>query len=169
MIGLLDARYGRSRTEKVEEVIEDYLKFREDQYEDYDELILAMKELRQSRIELKMNFEEFDAVWMLEKMRKRRKMENFEIQSLRNVVKEGGVDVVTNFEKKFKEIMIEGKRKSHASMMYAEKLPATHYTEAEQKEIEALYMGTNQERDSRGIDHLVNKGDSLKIEDKGLS
>ena len=41
--GLLDSRYGRSSTEKVEEAIEDLFKFREDQYEDDDELILAMK------------------------------------------------------------------------------------------------------------------------------
>ena len=39
---------------------------------------------------------------MLEKIRKRRKMENFEIQSLRNVVKEGGLDVVDNFKKKLR-------------------------------------------------------------------
>ena len=77
VIGLLDVKYGQSRTEKVEDVIEDYLKFREDQYEDDDELILAMSELRQRRINLKMSFDEFDSVWMLEKMRKRRKMENF--------------------------------------------------------------------------------------------
>ena len=118
------------------------MKLRENQYEDDDELILAMKELRQRRLELQMSFDEFDAVWMLEKMRKRRKMENFELQSLRNVVKEFGVNVVSNLEKKFKEIKIEGKRKSHASAMYTEQLPATHYTEAEHKEIEALYMGT---------------------------
>ena len=74
VIGLLDVKYGQSRTEKVEDVIEDYLKFREDQYEDDNELILAMSELRQRRRDLKMSFEEFDSVWMLEKMKKRRKM-----------------------------------------------------------------------------------------------
>ena len=40
VIGLFDVKYGWSRTEKVEDVIEDYLKFREDLYEDDDELIL---------------------------------------------------------------------------------------------------------------------------------
>ena len=48
---LLDSRYGRTRTEKVEDAIEDLFKFREDQYEDDDELLLAMKELRQRRVE----------------------------------------------------------------------------------------------------------------------
>ena len=76
-------------------------------------------------------------------------MENFEIHALRNVVKESGPNVVYNFEKKFKEIKIEGKRTSHASTMYTEQLPATHYTEAEHKEIEALYMGTESQSRKR--------------------
>ena len=53
---LLDVKYGRSRTEKVEEAVEDLLKFREDQFEDDDNLILVMKELRQRRVELKMTY-----------------------------------------------------------------------------------------------------------------
>ena len=55
VVELLDVKYGRSRTEKVEEAIEDLLKLREDQYEVDDELMLAMRELRQRRVELKMN------------------------------------------------------------------------------------------------------------------
>ena len=91
-----------------------------------------MTELRQRRIELEMSFDEFDSVWMLEKMRKRRKMENFEFKSLRNVVKEGGLNVVENFKKKFKEIKIEGKRKAvSSSAMYTEQLPKTYYTKSE--------------------------------------
>ena len=50
------------------------------------------------------------------------RMENFELQTLREVVKENGPDVVKNFEEKFKEIRVEGKRKSL-------KDSATHYTE----------------------------------------
>ena len=46
------------------------------------------------------------------KAKKRRKMENFELQTLREVVKVNGPDVVKNFEEKFKEIRVEGKRKS---------------------------------------------------------
>ena len=69
-------------------------------------------------------------------------MENFEIKSLRNVVKEGGLDVVENFEKKFKEINIEGKRKVSSSAMYTEQLLRTHCTETE---IEAMYVGKDSE------------------------
>ena len=49
---------------------------------------------------------------MLQKLKKQKGMENFKIQALRNVVKENGPDVVENFEKKFKEVKIEGRRKS---------------------------------------------------------
>ena len=90
-----------------------------------------------------MTYDEFCSVWMLGKMKKWRKMENFEIQSLRSVVQEGGPDVVDNFEKKFKEIRIKGKRKAmSSSAMFSEQLPRTHYTEAE---IEAMYMGRESE------------------------
>ena len=60
-------------------------------------------------------------------------MEGLEIEASIYMVKENGPDVVANFEKKFKEIKIEGKRKPYSFTMYTEPLPATHYTEAEQK------------------------------------
>ena len=81
-----------------------------------------------------MTQEEWYSVWMLGKMKKRKKMDNFEIQALRDVVKEGGLDVIDKFEKKFKEIRIEGKRKAvSSSAMFSEQLPRTHYIEAEMK------------------------------------
>ena len=146
-MGLLDTKYGRTRSEKVEEAIEDLLKFREDQVEDDDDLILGMKELNQRRVELKMTYDEFHSVGILGKIKKQRKMESFEIQALRNLVKEGDPDVVENFEKKFKEIRIEGKRKAMlSSAMFTEQLPRTHYTEAE---IELMHMGTASEARKR--------------------
>ena len=103
-----------------------------------------MKELRQRHMELKMTLDEFHFVWILEKIKKRRMMENFEIQVLRNVVKDSSPDeVVENFEKKFKEIKIEGKRKAVlSSAMFTDKLSRTYYTE---EKIEAIYMGTESE------------------------
>ena len=83
-------------------------------------------------------------------MKKRKRMENFEIQALRNVVKENGPDVVENCEKKFKEVRIEGKRKSlSSSTMFTETLPSKYYTETEKAEIEAMYMGTESEARKR--------------------
>ena len=73
VIQLLDKKYGRSRTEKVEEGVEEMMKFREDHYEEDDDLIMAKRELNQRRKGLKITFEEFISVWMLEKIKKERK------------------------------------------------------------------------------------------------
>ena len=94
-----------------------------------------------------MTYEEFFSVWMLGKMKKRKKIDNFELQTLRHIVKEGGPEVIEKFEEKFKEMRIEGKRKVlSSSTMSTENLPRTHYTETE---IEAMYMGTESEARKR--------------------
>ena len=101
-----------------------------------------------------------------------RMMERFEIQALRNVVKENGPDVVANFEKKFKEIKLQGKIKSHASTMYTEQLPATHYPEAEHKEIEVLYMGIeseSRERFQRNCSFIQQRGQSQDRRQRSFS
>ena len=58
-------------------------------------------------------------------------------------MRENKEDVIERFETKFREIRIEDKRKSlnSSSTMYTETLPKTYYTEAEQKEIETMYIG----------------------------
>ena len=129
--------------EKVEEAINDVFRFREDNFEDNDELMLAMSEIRKRRVDLEMTFDEFHTVWILQKLKKRKRMENCEIQSLREIVKTNGPDVVKNFEEKFKKIRVEGKRKTFKDSVtnYTETPPSTYYTEAEQEEIEAMYMG----------------------------
>ena len=142
VIELLDVRYGRSRTERVEEAIEDLFKFREDDYEEDDALMMAMKEIRQRRIDLNITFGEFHAVWMLMKLRNRKKVESHELQALRNVVKENAADVIDRFEAKFKETRIEGKRRNKTSA-------TTHYTDARDNDAETLYMGGESEARKR--------------------
>ena len=48
------------------------VKFREDQYEEESELILAMKEIRQRKRELKITQNEWFTVWMLSRMKRER-------------------------------------------------------------------------------------------------
>ena len=93
--------------------------------------MLAMREPRQRRMDLNITFDEFHAVWMLMKLRKRKKIESHELQALRNVVKENAADVVKRFETKFKETRIEGKRKFNGTS-------TTHYTESRCKEVETM-------------------------------
>ena len=78
----LDIKYGQSRTEKVEECVEDLLRFKEDLDEEDDVLILVMKEINQRRKDLDITQDEWSAVWMLGRMRKRKKVDKYEIQTL---------------------------------------------------------------------------------------
>ena len=84
--------------------MEDWLKFKEDQYEDDGDSILAMKEINQRRKELKMMEDEWFAIWMLGNVRKRKIIDKIEYQSLWQIVKEGSTDVLEKFEKKLKTI-----------------------------------------------------------------
>ena len=150
VLELLDIKYGRTRTEKIEEIVEDWMRFRDDSIEDDGELLLGMKELNQRRKDLKMTDNKWVSVWMLCIIKKR--VDKFVYQALRNVVKDSGVDVLKNFVKKFKEMHVEGCRKdaSSASVMYTEDmdedLPEDHYTE---KEMEMMYTGTESEARKR--------------------
>ena len=133
--------------------MEDWLKLKEDQYEDDGDSILAMKEINQRRKELKMMEDEWFAIWMLGNVRKRKIIDKIEYQSLWQIVKEGSTDVLEKFEKKLKTIRVEGHRKSVSTVRYKEDiyddLPKSYYTTSELEEIETMYMGTESEAKKR--------------------
>ena len=52
-------KYGRSRIKRIKELVDDLLKFREDQYEDDGELLLAMKDIRRRETELEITRDEW--------------------------------------------------------------------------------------------------------------
>ena len=89
--------------------------------------------------------------------KKRKRIDKFIYQALRDVVKLGGDNVIKNFEEKFKELQLEGCRKDavSTSVMYTEDmemdvdLPKDHYTESEMKEMEMMYMVTKSEAQKR--------------------
>ena len=66
--------------------------------------MLAMSELRKRRVDLEITFDEFHTVWMLQKLKRRKRMKNFELQTQREVVKENGPDVVKNLKRNSKKL-----------------------------------------------------------------
>ena len=104
-------KYGRSRIEKVEECIRNCLGFKENDYKEEDEFLLAMEELDLREKELDMSHEEWISVWMLHKTKKMKSLEMIQCQVLRDVVEAGGETVVKNFGEKFRELKVEGLRK----------------------------------------------------------
>ena len=136
VLELLDVKYGRTQIKKIEECVRDWLEFKEERFEEEDELLLGMRELNQRRLELKIMENEWFSTWMLGRVKKRKRMEGFEYQELRNIIKEGGDDVIKNFEKKYRELKIEGSRKRIAETLCVE-------------EKETLYMGSESEAHRR--------------------
>ena len=88
-----------------------------------------------------MTEDEWVPVWILGKVKKRKKIDKFICQALRNVIKEGGDKVLENFEQKFKETRIEGCRRDASSALFLyteEDFPDDHYTEEEMEEVETM-------------------------------
>ena len=82
VIKILTLKYGRTRVEKIEEIMDNWSKFKDDHYEDYSKLLLGMKELNQRRKELKMSEDEWVAEWMLRIVKRRKKLNKFVYQYL---------------------------------------------------------------------------------------
>ena len=55
--------------------------------------------MNQRQNELNMSQDEWYAVWMLGRMKRRKKMDNFKFQALRDLVKKGRYDFGEKFEK----------------------------------------------------------------------
>ena len=119
---ILILKYGRTRLEVIEDFMEDWSNFKDDQYGDDAELLLGMRELNQRRKGLKMAEDEQVTVWMIGIIKKREKLDKFVYQSLRDIVKAGGDNLIKNFEDKFKELRVEGNRKevNSSSVMFTE-------------------------------------------------
>ena len=79
---ILTLMYGCTRVEKIEDFMDNWSKFRDDQYEDDAELLLGMRELNQRRRELKMTEDELVTVWMHSIIKKRKRLDKFVYQCL---------------------------------------------------------------------------------------
>ena len=132
----------------------------DDQFEDDGELLLGMRVLRQKKKDFKVTEDEWDAVWMLLIVKRRKKIDKFVQKALRYVVKLGGVDVIKNFEDKFKELRVERCHKEgglSSAVMYTEDgeemdeedLPDEDDNDDEMEEIYTMYMGTESKARNR--------------------
>ena len=61
-------------------------------------------------------------MWILGRVRKKKRVDDYELQALRYVVKKGGDAVVEEFKKNFKEVKIEGKRKKASTSSILDRL-----------------------------------------------
>ena len=82
VLEILALKFGCTRTEKIEDFMADWTKFRDNQYDDDGELLFGMKDLNQRRKDLKMTEDEWVAIWMLGIVKKSKKLDKFVYQAL---------------------------------------------------------------------------------------
>merc|ERR1712041_9117 len=79
IIELLDLKYGRTRLEELEELMEDWIKFNFNEHERQEEKQVTLKE--------------WNTIWMMYGAKQRKGIENYQLLELRKVVKADSVEV----------------------------------------------------------------------------
>ena len=118
LVEMMKERYGRTRMEEVEELVNEWMNFKTSSYEKDDEYLYAIERLYSRKIEKKIDDKEFFSVWMMIETRKRKGMEGYELQELRNIVKRSRENVMEEFRKKYKELKVEPNRGKVANSYY---------------------------------------------------
>ena len=85
--------------------------------------------------------------WMKKKMR----IDSHKLQALCNVVKKGGDDVIKDFEEKFQEVRVEGKRTKASAVNYTSSSSGSKILDSKnmKEELEALYISEARKRFQR--------------------
>ena len=60
--------YARSRTEKIEEFVRDWLELNKNHYKSMDDMLLAIEDINLRNIELEITEKVFFSTWILEKL-----------------------------------------------------------------------------------------------------
>ena len=96
--------------EELEELVTDWMNFKANEYEDEDEYLLAMERLYARKEEKKVKDKEWFSTWMKIETKKRKGIENYQLQELRNIVKAGGEHVKKDFREIYRALKIESNR-----------------------------------------------------------
>ena len=95
-----------------------WMNFKANEYEDENEYLLAMERLYARKEENKVKDKEWFSIWMMMETKKRKGIEKFQLQELRNVVKKGGEDVMKDFRQKYRALKIVKRRKNEGIILY---------------------------------------------------
>ena len=114
IIELLDLKYGRTRLEELEELMEDWIKFNFNEHESEEEYLFAQEKMIARQEEKQVSLKEWNTVWMMYGAKQRKGIENYQLLELRKVVKADNVEVQKEFVKKYRELKIESNRGKQA-------------------------------------------------------
>ena len=118
IIEILKRKYGRTRIEELKELITDWMNFKANEYEDEDEYQLAIERLIARKEEKKVKDKEWNSIWMMVETKKRKGIEKYQLQELRNIVKANRDGVMKDIRDKYRALKIESNRGKAAETFY---------------------------------------------------
>ena len=118
IIELLNIKYGRTRLEELEELMEDWIKFNFNEHESEEEYLFAQEKMIARQEEKQVTLKEWNTVWMMYGARQRKGIENYQLLELRKVVKANSATVQKEFREKYRELKIESNRGKPAETYY---------------------------------------------------
>merc|ERR1712002_1281304 len=148
LMAMLKRKYGKTKTEEVEEVVLEWINFRANEHEDDEEFLLAMEKLKTKKDRLRISDTEWFSLFMMVQTKKRKGVESHQIQSLREIVKKGGDEVIEQFREKYKEMRIESNRG---------KVSEAYYMGHESRSRQLYHSQQRIRKDSRGRDYFQDR------------
>ena len=110
ILKLLDIKYGRTRLEELEELMEEWIKFNFNEHDSEEDYIFSQEKIISRQNETKVTLAEWNAIWMMHGAKQRKGIESFQLLQLRDVLKTESNEMQKEFVSKYRELKIESNR-----------------------------------------------------------
>ena len=80
----LDTKYGRTRLEELEELMEQWIKFNFNEHDSEEEYLFAQEKIISRQNETKVTLAEWNTIWMMHGAKQRKGIESYQLQQLRS-------------------------------------------------------------------------------------
>merc|ERR1712239_35099 len=94
---LLDIKFGRTRLEELEELMEEWIKFNFNEHDSEEDYIFLQEKIIARQNETNVTLKEWNAIWMMHGAKQRKGIESFQLHQLRNVLKTESNEMQTDF------------------------------------------------------------------------
>merc|ERR1712114_119975 len=110
ILKLLDIKYGRTRLEELEELMEQWIRFNFNEHDSEEKYLFAQEKIITRQNETKVTLAEWNVIWMMHGAKQRKGIESFQLHQLRDILKTGSDEMQKDFVSKYREIKIESNR-----------------------------------------------------------
>merc|ERR1712112_579788 len=159
ILKLLDIKFGRTRLEELEELMEEWIKFNFNEHDSEDDYIFSQEKIIARQKETKVTLEEWNAILMMHGAKQRKGIESFQLHQLRDILKTGSDEMQKDFVSKYRELKIESNKgrqntpvNTTLMMRKSSKFRQTHHEQRIRRDSKGrdFYQERRSRNDSRG-------------------